>query len=184
MHRVGPDGTVLDANSAELDALGYARDEYVGNHIANFHAEKDVIDDILERLRAGEQLRDYEARMVRKDGSIRHVLINSSVNWKDGEFVNTRCVTRDITKRKEYKQEIERQNDQLEEIYGRISDAVFALDEDWKFIYLNDQAHEVIDPDERELKGKNVWEEFPAATERKFKPKYGTGDVQPRDRLL
>ena len=61
---------------------------------------------------------------------------------------------------------------QLEDIYGRISDAFFALDEDWRFTYLNEQAHEVINPDDRELEGKYVWDEFPAATERKFKPKY------------
>ncbi len=172
MHWVGPDGTVINANTAELDALGYTREEYVGNHIADFHADQDVIDDILERLRLGEELQEYEARMVRKDGSIRHVLINSSVNWQDGEFVNTRCVTRDITERKEYKRELERQNDHLEEVYGRISDAFFALDKDWQFTYLNKQAHDVINPDGRTLEGKNVWDEFPAATERKFKPKY------------
>lgn len=64
-------------------------------------------------------------------------------------------------------------SDSVEEvIYGRISDAFFALDEDWRFTYLNEHAHDVINPEGRELKGKNVWEEFPAATERKFKPKY------------
>ncbi len=35
-----------------------------------------------------------------KDGSIRHVLIDSSVLWQDGKFVHTRCFTRDITERK------------------------------------------------------------------------------------
>lgn len=70
------------------------------------------------------------------------------------------------------RKKLERQNDRLEEIYGRISDAFFALNEEWQFTHLNDQAHEVINPDGRELEGKNVWEEFPVATERKFKPKY------------
>ena len=155
-----------------MDALGYSREEYVGNHIADFHADQDVIGDILDRLSSGEELRDYEARMVRKDGSVRHVLINSSVNWKDGEFVNTRCVTRDITGRKEYEQKLERQKDRLDEIYGRISDAFFALEEDWQFTYFNDQANELINPEGYELEGKKIWEAFPAATKRKFKPKY------------
>jgi PAS domain S-box-containing protein len=172
MHWVGPEGTILNANTAELEALGYSREEYVGHHIADFHADQDVIDEMLDRLRSGEELRECEARMVRKDGSIRHVLINTSVNWQDGEFVNTRCVTRDITERREYKQELERQNNRLEEVYGRISDAFFALDKDWQFTHFNDQAHEMINPDGRDLKGKNIWDEFPAATERKFKPKY------------
>ena len=47
MHWVGSDGIVLRANDAELDALGYSREEYVGHHIANFHADQEVIDDIL-----------------------------------------------------------------------------------------------------------------------------------------
>ena len=54
MHWVGPDGTVLRVNRAELSLLGYSRDEYVGHHIAEFHADQDVIDDILRRLAAGE----------------------------------------------------------------------------------------------------------------------------------
>jgi hypothetical protein len=30
MHWVGPDGTILWANCAELDLLGYSREEYIG----------------------------------------------------------------------------------------------------------------------------------------------------------
>ncbi len=101
LHWVGPDGTILRANKSELDLLGYTPDEYIGHHIAEFHADEDVIEDILRRLWAGEHLRDYEARMRCKDGVIKHVLIDSSVLWQDGDFVHTRCFTRDITERKQ-----------------------------------------------------------------------------------
>ncbi|GAB3667166.1 PAS domain-containing protein [Halopiger thermotolerans] len=60
----------------------------------------------------------------------------------------------------------------LEEIYGRISDAVFALDEEWRFTYLNEHARELIAPDGRTLIGANIWEAFPDAIERRFKPEY------------
>ena len=53
LHWVGPDGTILRANRAELDLLGYDREEYVGRHIAEFHADQAVIGDILRRLRPG-----------------------------------------------------------------------------------------------------------------------------------
>ena len=53
LHWVGPDGTILRANRAELDLLGYAEEEYVGRHIAEFHADQDVICDILRRLAGG-----------------------------------------------------------------------------------------------------------------------------------
>ena len=72
---------------------------------------------------------------------------------------------RDITEQKQIETE-------LEEIYGRISDAFFALNEEWEFTHLNDRAHELINPDDRDLLGEYVWDEFPEATERKFKPEY------------
>jgi PAS domain S-box-containing protein len=100
LHWVGPDGIVLRVNQAELALLGYARDEYVGRHIAEFHADQDVIADILRRLSAGQTLKDRPARMLCKDGSIKHVLIDASVMWRNGRFVHTRCFTRDVTDRK------------------------------------------------------------------------------------
>ena len=100
LHWAGADGIILRVNRAELEMLGYARDEYVGHDIAEFHVDQDVIQEMLERLRRGETIRDYEARMRAKDGSIRHVLINSSVMWENGKFIHTRCLTRDISSRK------------------------------------------------------------------------------------
>lgn len=100
IHWVGPDGIILRANQAELSLLGYAREEYVGHHISEFHVDQAVIGDILERLSAGEILHHYEARMRGKDGSIKDVLISSSVMWEEGRFIHTRCFTQDITNRK------------------------------------------------------------------------------------
>jgi PAS domain S-box-containing protein len=97
LHWVGADGTILWVNQAELDLLGYRMDEYAGHHIAEFHADPPVIQDILERLQTGETLRRYPARLRARDGSIRHVLINSNVLWDGDRFVHTRCITRDIT---------------------------------------------------------------------------------------
>ncbi len=101
MHWVKADGTIAWANQAELDLLGYTRSEYIGHSITEFHIDQNVIDDILQRLSRNETLCNYEARLRRKDGSICHVLINSNVFWKDGEFIHTRCFTRDITDRKQ-----------------------------------------------------------------------------------
>src|SRR4029079_15954326 len=50
LHWVGRDGTILRANQAELDLLGYAEGEYVGHNITEFHADAHVIADLLARL--------------------------------------------------------------------------------------------------------------------------------------
>src|SRR5262245_60932536 len=100
LRRVGPNGFILWANQAELDMLGYTREEYVGHHIIKFHADAQVIEDILDQLSRGETVRDREARMLCKNGSIRYVLINSSALMENGKFIHSRCFTRDITDRK------------------------------------------------------------------------------------
>ena len=97
IHWVGADGTILWANQAELALLGYAANEYVGRNIREFYADAPVIERILHRLTDGETLRNTEARLRHTDGSIRHVLINSNVLWRDGKFIHTRCFTRDVT---------------------------------------------------------------------------------------
>ena len=97
IHWVGPDGTILRVNQAELDLLGYRREEYVGHNVTEFHAEPDVIEDILRRLAAGEVLHDYPTRLQRKDGSLKDVLIDSSPYVHDGELVHTRWFIRDVT---------------------------------------------------------------------------------------
>src|SRR5689334_7445928 len=66
LHWVGPDGRILWANQAELDLLGYTSEEYIGHHIAEFHADQAAIDDILGRLKHKETLRNYEARLRHK----------------------------------------------------------------------------------------------------------------------
>jgi PAS domain-containing protein len=42
LHWVGPDGTILWANQAELDLLGYSSEEYIGHNISEFHIDSSV----------------------------------------------------------------------------------------------------------------------------------------------
>ncbi len=100
MHFVGADGTILYANRADYELLGYTRDEWIGQDILQFYADKDAANEIFACLGRGEQLTDVEAAMIARDGSTKHVLIDSSAVFRGGKFVHTRCVVRDNGERK------------------------------------------------------------------------------------
>lgn len=100
LHRIAADGTILRANRAELDLLGYAAEDYIGHNVREFHVDRAAIDDIIARLSRGEHLLNYEARLRARDGSIRHVLISSTAHFQDGVFDHTRCFTVDVTERR------------------------------------------------------------------------------------
>ncbi len=100
MNWAGPDGRIIRANQAELDLLGYAKDEYVGRRIQDFHVDPDIAQDALRRVQSGETVINLEVRLRHKDGSVRHALLNANGLFENGRFIHSRTVTRDITDRK------------------------------------------------------------------------------------
>jgi PAS domain S-box-containing protein len=100
LHWIGPDGTILRANRAGLDMLGYSRDEYVGRHASRFHVDRDTIDDLLARLLQGDPVTRFPARMRCRDGSIKKVAIDSHSFRERGRLVHSCCFMFDVTEQK------------------------------------------------------------------------------------
>jgi PAS domain S-box-containing protein len=155
LHLVGPDGVILKANRAELELLGYRPDEYIGRHIAEFHTDKDIIEHILGRLARGEKLNKYPARLLAKDGSIKHVEMTSSVNFRDGKFVNTRCFSVDVTELVCARADVRRKEEQLRQVLDALPAAIYTTDPDGCLTYYNRAAAEIAGR-EPEI-GKDKW---------------------------
>ncbi len=137
LHRVDADGRILWANRAELDLLGYRADEYIGRPISDFHADQVLIADILTRLVRGEALHDVEAQLRAKDGTTKHVLISSSGYFRDGEFVHSRCFTRDITERRNAEQAVRDSEQQLQLITDALPSCISYIDRDIRYRFVN-----------------------------------------------
>lgn len=151
LHIVSGDGTILRANRAELELLGYSAEEYIGRPISDFHADPETIQDILQRLSCGNGLARYPARLRAKDGSIRHVLITSNSRFDHGEFVSTRCFTTDVTDWREA-EEAQRESDRrLAATYEAASVGIAEVDEAGRFIRVNDAFCAILDRPRDEL---------------------------------
>lgn len=144
LHIVDRDGVIVRANRAELDLLGYSAEEYIGHHIAEFHADQSVIDEILERLASGTKLDQYPARLRAKDGSFRYVLITSNSRFRNGEFVNTRCFTLDITGLRTAEQARRDSDERLAATYEAAMVGIAETDENGRFVRVNDAACRIL----------------------------------------
>ena len=138
LHIVSGEGIILRANKAELSLLGYAPQEYVGRHIAEFHADAPVIGEILHKLSCGEKLDRYPARLRAKDGSIKHVLITSNSRFDDGKFINTRCFTTDVTNLHEAEAARRESDERLAATYEAATVAIAEADESGRLLRVND----------------------------------------------
>ena len=144
LHWVDAKGIIIRANKAELNLLGYSAEEYIGHSITEFHADTEVIQDMLRLLTMGKTLKNYPARMIAKDGSIKHVLVDSNVLWRDGKFIHTRCFTRDVTDQFKIQKDLSIANNSLrnsevfkEVILESIHDCIKVLDTNANLQFMN-----------------------------------------------
>lgn len=165
LHWVGKDGTILWANQAELDLLGYTHEEYIGHSLAEFYVDRNAVEDILQRLLSDRPVQDYEAQLRCKDGSIRHVLIDSNAARTDGQFSHTRCFTRDITAAKHEEVVRKLTEDALrqsEQKFRAIFDSTFQfiglLDTDGTLLEANRTGLNAIGVTSEEVVGQPFWE--------------------------
>lgn len=140
LHVLGGNGTILYANTAELEYLGYEADEYINHPIAEFHVDQSVIEDILARLSRGEKISRYPARMRAKDGSIRHVEITSSGRFRDGKLTSTRCFTVDVSAAKIAEQRSAAAEHHWRSALDAVPAAIYTTDAEGRITYFNEAA--------------------------------------------
>lgn len=116
---------------------------------------------------------DHEMRVQDAAGGTRwvraiaqpHRLDDGSVVW-DGVLV-------DLTGKKQWEREAERLTDRLVKTLESITDALFSVDHDWRFTYVNARAERVLKRSREELLGQVLWDELPAivgtSTEHEFR---------------
>lgn len=157
IHWLDGAGRILRANQAELDLLGYSREEYVGRPIADFHVDQAITNDMLHRVRNGEVMRDRPAQLRRKDGGIEHVLISCNAQFDENGFVHSSCFTRAITDRKE----AEETRARLAAIVTASGDAIISKSLDGIVQSWNAGAERLLGYSEEEMIGSSIYTVIP-----------------------
>lgn len=141
LHWVDAAGIITRANRAELEMMGYVgyEDEYVGRPVEDFHANPDEVRALLARLQAGETVRECPARLVRRDGSMRHVLITSNAKVEDGKIIHTRCFSRDVTEQREAEMALKDREQRYELVLAGAGAAIWDWDVPAKRVHYSPQ---------------------------------------------
>jgi len=64
--------------------------------------------------------------------------------------------------------ELKSSENKYRSLVERVSDAFVALDNNWLYTYVNEQAGELLGREPQDLIGKNIWKEFPAGVDQPF----------------
>ncbi|KAB2923461.1 MAG: PAS domain S-box protein [Bacteroidetes bacterium] len=109
-HLVNRDGVIVGCNQTESQILGYGKSEIVGRPMSHLYppaAREKVNSVIRESFQFRREIRGSEEQMMKKDGAMLDVSVNTSLVYDDnGSPVLMRCLVRDITEKKRFELQI------------------------------------------------------------------------------
>lgn len=174
----GLDGYFKHLNPACEKTLGYSRQELQSQPFLNFVHPDDKAATLAEvqKLTTGAPTIYLENRYCCKDGSYKWLAWTAFPHIQDGLLY---CVARDITQLKQAEQERlqllhseQAARNQMTQILESITDAFLALDDQWRFTYVNQQAERLLQRKRTELLRQCIWDEFPEAVTSLFYEEY------------
>ena len=164
------DGTVTQVNERARETLGISESE----RATYSPADRPTYDEegrpvppdehpFARALETGEPVYDRVLQVERPDGDRRWLSVNAEpILSEDGTVDRVVTTGEDVTNIKRRERELE---SELSEIFGRVTDAFYALDDDWQFTHANERAEELIDYRGEGLVGRDFWEVFEWATD-------------------
>jgi PAS domain S-box-containing protein len=97
LHVTDRDGRILRVNRAELEMLGYSRDELLGRLWRDLHVDPVECDRVMARLAEGEEVRAFDSRWRCRDGTVKWIRTSANAALQDAEVVGVRAFSRDVT---------------------------------------------------------------------------------------
>jgi len=113
------DGNIIAVNRAWLDALGYRREEVIGQWFGKFltSGSKKGFKKNFPRFKTAGETKGVELEMVLKDGSRRIMSFDGRIGYDEkGNFRQTHCIMHDVTEREEAEEELKKYHGHLEEL--------------------------------------------------------------------
>jgi PAS domain S-box-containing protein len=178
-----PDGRVQSWNTGAERITGYRQEEILGQHFGLFYTAEDR-----GRGRPGEALEiaaregrvESDGWRLRADGSrFRAHMVITAIRDDGGSLIGYGNVTRDRTDRRQADVDREQPHlgehtavQQVRRTLETITDGFYAIDQEWRFTYVNSQAEDLLRRPRHELLGQVIWNEFPEAVDSTFERMY------------
>lgn len=169
---IDKNGIITSWNIGAKQIFGYNANEIIGKNLRLLYTDEDNTNNIAEtELKTAEQrgTSGDERWHIRKDSTL-FWATGFVIAMKDdhGNVIEFTKFVRDYTSRK---LQIALPKSTVD-VMESISDAFFALDKDFNFIYMNKKAEQILMRKQKDLLGKHLWDEFKEAVGTPFYKNY------------
>lgn len=141
------EGTITSWNKGAERIYGYSADEALGRPISILVPQDrpDEIPGILERIKNGELVDNFETVRLRKDGKqIDISLTVSPIKNSRGNIIGASTIARDITGHKQLKSSLMKSERDYRELVGLAQEGIWAVDDREYTIYVNQRMADML----------------------------------------
>ncbi len=158
LYLTAPDGTILDANPALVELLGYpSRESLLQLNACDLFVDHEVRRSQIAKLEQQDLVRDYPMQLRRSDGTLIWVLDQArAVRDARGRVLFYEGSLKDITVEKQAREELQRINETLRALIKASPLAIMALDTDHNVLTWNAAAERIFGWSEAEVLGRPV----------------------------
>jgi PAS domain S-box-containing protein len=166
-------GRVTFINDYLLSLTGWQRDEVMGeNWFDRFipPEQQEMLKDFFFRsITTGEIQAHYTNDIVTSWDEMRTILFtNVLLRDLQDNITGTASIGEDITERERAAVEISESRRQVLDVLESITDGFVAVDNDWRFTYVNSKAEQLLGKRKLELLYRTMWEAFPEVVDTTF----------------
>jgi len=154
---IAPDGSLLKANPAFEEILGYSTVELIGNPHPPILPTLQKQKGFLERMKKGEIIKYHEAQRVTKEGKVIDIVSSyCPVHNHDGELVCTVGMYKDVTKQIEAQRKLRESEEKYRFIADHTSDLIMILDDQKSITYVSPSSEPLLGYSSEECLEKNI----------------------------
>lgn len=151
-----PDGTITSWNPAATALFGYGAGEMIGNSLTLLASPEQLARGltVLERVRRGETVGQFDMPLCRKDGAQVEVSLTASpIRDSAGAVTGIASIVRDVSERRRLEQALEQGRAQLQSVLDGVHAAVMVYGADARIKFANPQAADLLGVPQAELIG-------------------------------
>lgn len=171
-------GRIVYTNSSSFDMWGFTSQELLNTNIIDLvepHEKRRTLH-YFTQIHSGYSGLYLENRCRRKDGKV--ISISWVARWNESDqllyatvsIIKKRLVFDDIEF--QYEAALKQRDQEVAELLERMPDGYFVLDTDWRIVYGNPKAEQLVGKTLEDVYLKSIWDCFPADYETVFETQY------------
>ncbi len=160
IHVVDPSGIIIDANRAELERLGYSREEYLGRELLDIiHPDyRDETGNAFKKVSLGEMVRNYRTALKTKHGEDVNVEVSAFPKMERGRVVQVRAIIRDIEHQVAMEKMLMQGQKQYRLLVENLHEGIWTIDREGHTDFVNPRMADMLGYEPEEMNGRHLFD--------------------------